>query len=181
MNSMRTYPSLFITIVATILSISACKKTVEPLDYSKEYASYTIVVDTTSQTGGILLGTHDVQTDITNELAAEGFTVNNLKSVKVKEIKIETTEAGKNLDYFNRIDVRLNNQGAGNVIFATKELGETYTSNSVTFADEGIELKEFFKQGDMQFKIYGINDLVILEPLSLRISMSFSVSAKLGN
>jgi len=178
---MRTYLSLTLTALFIIVTISACKKTVEPLDYSKEYESYTVVVDTTSQTGEILLGTHDIQTDITNELAAQGFTVNNLKSVKIKEIKIETTEPGKTLDYFSRIDIRLNNQGAGNVIFATRDLGEFYTSSSVTFVDEGFELKEFFKQADMQFKIYGINDLIISESLSLRISMSFTVNAKLGN
>jgi hypothetical protein len=178
---MRTYFSFVITTLAVVLTFSACKKTVEPLDYSKEYESFTFLVDTTTLTGEILLGTHDIQTDITNELAAEGFTVNNLKSVKIKEIKIETTEPGKTLDYFSRIDIRLNNQGAGNVIFASKDLGETYTSSSVTFFDEGIELKEFFKQGDMQFKVYGINDLIIPEPLALRISMSFNVNAKLGN
>jgi len=79
---MRTYFSFVITTLAVVLTFSACKKTVEPLDYSKEYESFTFLVDTTTLTGEILLGTHDIQTDITNELAAEGFTVNNLKSVK---------------------------------------------------------------------------------------------------
>jgi hypothetical protein len=178
---MRAFSSLIVAAGLVIISTTACKKTVEPLDYSKEYASFDLVVDTTSSTGEILIGSRDVQTDITNELAAKGFTVNNLKSVRVNEIKIETTEAGKTLDYFRKIDVRLNNQGAGNVIFASKELGETYTMTSVVFNDEGIELKEFFKQGEMQFNIYGINDLIIQQPLSLRVSMSFTVNAKLGN
>lgn len=170
-----------IAAIAAILTFSACKKTVEPLEYSKEYAAYSIIVDTTSQTGEVLIGSHDVQTEITTELAAKGFNMNNLQTVKVKEIKIETTEAGKTLDYFSRIDVRLNNQGAGNVIFATKDLGESYTSSTVILGDEGVELKEFFKQGSVQFNIYGINDLVIAEPLALRITMSFNVYAKLGN
>jgi hypothetical protein len=178
---MRINPSLIIVVSSAILSFTACKKTVEPINYTKEYSSYDIVVDTTSSTGEFLIGSHDVQTDIASKLTTEGFTINNLQSVRVKEIKIETTEPNKTLDYFSKIDIRLNNQGAGNVIFATRELGESYTSTSVTFVDQGFELKEFFKQGEMQFNIFGINDLLILQPLSLKVSMSFTIDAKLGN
>ncbi len=164
------------------LSISACKKSAKPLSYEKEYASMNFIVDTTSTTGDYELGTKDVQTDIVNYLADNGFTINNLKSVKVTSITLSVVSPNKTLDYFKKLEVRLSNQGAGNVIFASIDLPDTYTQTSTSITPFDVDLKEYFKQGDLSFAFYGRNDLQILpDPIEMSASIKIQVEARLGN
>lgn len=168
--------------LSLLLIGSSCKKTTDPLDYSKEYENLTFTVDTTSSTGEILLGTQEVQTDVLNYLAENGFTLNNLKSVKVNSITISTVNANQNLDYFKKLEVRLSNQGAGNVIFASKELPDSFTESTTTIAPDDVDLKEFFKQGELSFSFFAQNDLPILpEPVPMTAKISVQVVARLGN
>jgi hypothetical protein len=172
------------SLIILVLTFSqACKKkTAGPLNYVKTYEEYAFSVDTTNGTGNLTLGVFEVQTDILNELSAEGFSVNNLKSVKINEIKLEVLQAGQTLDYFRRIELKLSTSTAGNVIFGTKDLPENFENNFIVFSDEGVDLKEYFKQTEMIFTVGGINDLPIQPtPITLKISMKFDIQASLGN
>ena len=169
-------------IVGSFLFLSACKKSADPLNYTKEYPEMTFTIDTTSSTGDMLLGAQTVQTDVVNYLSENGFTVNNLKSVKVSSIEIAVITPGKTLDFFKKLEVRLSNQGAGNVIFASKELPDSYTETSTIITPSDVNLAEYFKQGELEFSFYGRNDLQILpDPIQIRAKINVLVDARLGN
>jgi hypothetical protein len=173
---------IFSLIFGSFILISACKKSAEPLSYTKEYPEMIFTVDTTSSTGDMLLGSQIVQTDVVNYLSENGFTVNNLKSVKVSSIEIGVLSPGKTLDFFKKLEVRLSNQGAGNVIFASKELPDSFTETSTTITPLDVDLAEYFKQGELQFSFYGRNDLQILpDPIQMRVKVNVQVDARLGN
>lgn len=180
MNIKLIATGLFIAIIS--LSQACKKKTTQPLGYTKTYSDHSFIIDTTNGTGNLTLGIYEIQTDILNELSAEGFSVNNLKSVKINEVKLEVLEEGQTLDYFRRLELKLSTATAGNVIFATKDLPENFENDFVVFSDEGVDLKEYFKQTEMLFAIDGINDLPIQpSPITLKISMKFDIRASLGN
>ncbi|MEX1189157.1 MAG: hypothetical protein WED33_07850 [Bacteroidia bacterium] len=168
-------------ILATISLNQSCKKKgAEPVAYTKIYDNFSFIVDTTNGAGNLTLGVYEVETDIISELSAAGFTVNNLTSVKINEIKLEATTPGQTLDYFRRIEIQLRNLTSADVNFATKDLPENFENNFVVFSDEGVDLKEYFKETGLIFTVSAINELPIQpDRLNLRLSLKFDVQASL--
>lgn len=161
--------------------ISSCKKQeTSPLSYGKVYDDFTFIVDTTDNLGNITLGTYLVDTDIISELSAEGFSVNNLTSVKIKEIKLEMVSDTQTLNYFRRVEISLSSPGTGGVVFATRDFPENFENKFVVFPDEGTDLKEYFKENELIFTFSGINDQPIKpQRITMRASFEFTVNASL--
>ncbi len=175
------------TFLAFILSLlvfsSSCKKTLNDISFSKDYANAEFVVDTTSTVGVFELGTFTTNTDILSTLEADGFTVNNLKNVTLTKATVSNVNTSQNLNYFRSLQIRTSNSlGADEVTFADIQLPEETTQTSIDLISKGVELKEIFKDSQIQFSLNAETDLPILpNPVPLKVTLTFQVKAALGN
>jgi hypothetical protein len=175
------------TFIAFILSAiafsSSCKKTLNDISFSKDYANAEFVIDTTSMVGVFELGTFTTKTDILSTLEADGFTVNNLKNVTLTKATVSNVNSSQNLNYFRSLQIRTSNSlGADEVTFADVQLPEETTQSRVDLISKGVELKEVFKDSQIQFSLNAETDLQILpNPVPLKVSLTFQVKAALGN
>lgn len=170
-------------ILSAFVFSSSCKKTLNDISFSKDYANAQFVVDTTSMVGVFELGSFTTSTDILSTLEADGFTVNNLKNVTLTKATVSNVNTSQNLNYFRSLQIRTSNSlGADEVTFADIQLPEETTQTSVDLISKGVELKEIFKDNQIQFSLNAETDLPILpNPVPLKVSLTFQVKAALGN
>jgi hypothetical protein len=170
-------------IIVTLAFASSCKKTLNDISFSKDYANAEFVVDSTSMVGVFELGSFSTSTDILSTLEADGFTANNLKNVTLTKATVSNVNASQNLNYFRSLQIRTSNSlGADEVTFAEVQLPEETTQTSVDLISKGVELKEIFKDTQIQFSLNAETDLPILpNPVPLKVTLSFQVKAALGN
>lgn len=175
-----TYTAL---IIVALAFASSCKKTLNDISFSKDYANAEFVVDSTSMVGVFELGSFSTSTDILSTLEADGFTANNLKNVTLTTATVSNVNGSQNLNYFRSLQIRTSNSlGADEVTFAEVQLPEETTQTSVDLISKGVELKEIFKDTQIQFSLNAETDLPILpNPVPLKVTLSFQVKAALGN
>jgi len=163
--------------------LSSCKKTINEVKFSKNFADKTFFIDTTVNSGvGLkLLGYETIATGIEESLVSAGFSINNLKSAEVSDISIETVDPNQNLNYFKSVEIRLNSTGAEQAVFASAVLPDITDLKVLQLAPTDLEMGEFFKDGEVTFSFYGLTDLNIVEPLEMRFSLKFKFRAALGN
>jgi len=182
-NRMKIKYSFTALIIITLAFASSCKKTLNDISFSKDYANAEFVVDSTSMVGVFELGSFSTSTDILSTLEADGFTANNLKNVTLTKATVSNVNASQNLNYFRSLQIRTSNSlGADEVTFAEVQLPEETTQTSVDLISKGVELKEIFKDTQIQFSLNAETDLPILpNPVPLKVTLSFQVKAALGN
>ena len=182
-NRMKIKYSFTALIIVTLAFASSCKKTLNDISFSKDYANAEFVVDSTSMVGVFELGSFSTSTDILSTLEADGFTANNLKNVTLTKATVSNVNASQNLNYFRSLQIRTSNSlGADEVTFAEVQLPEETTQTSVDLISKGVELKEIFKDTQIQFSLNAETDLPILpNPVPLKVTLSFQVKAALGN
>ena len=170
-------------IIVALAFASSCKKTLNDISFSKDYANAEFVVDSTSMVGVFELGSFSTSTDILSTLEADGFTANNLKNVTLTKATVSNVNESQNLNYFRSLQIRTSNSlGADEVTFAEVQLPEETTQTSVDLISKGVELKEIFKDTQIQFSLNAETDLPILpNPVPLKVTLSFQVKAALGN
>lgn len=170
-------------ILFAVASLTSCKKTLNDISFSKDYANAEFIVDTTSMVGVFDLGSFSTSTDILSTLEADGFTVNNLKNVTLTKATVSNVNTAQNLNYFRSIQIRTSNSlGADEVTFAEVQLPEETTQTSIDLVSKGVELKEIFKDSEIQFSLNAETDLPILpNPVPLKVALTFEVKAALGN
>jgi hypothetical protein len=111
---MKGQRSLYIFTIAALFATQSCKETVNDLNFDQGYASSTFQADTTSLVGVQDFGTYNTDPGIQAKLQADGFTLNNLKSITVKKAVISTVNGGQNLNYFRNLQIRMSNaSGSG--------------------------------------------------------------------
>lgn len=168
--------------LGTLVTFGSCKKTANDLQFSKSYGDFSFVVDTATAVGPRFLAAATYTTDIEDQLSEKGFLLGNLKKVKIKNMTISTTNSAQNLNYFRRIDVRVSNGSAGELIFGEINLPDTTYQTSAVFNPSDVNLVEVFRQKKVEFRFYGETDLPILpDPVELKSTISFDIEARLGN
>jgi hypothetical protein len=174
--------SLFFVILVSLFVASCKKQTLEPYSFTKTYDDHNFVLDSNSITGTFLLKEYIVETDIIQTLGDKGFTVYNLKSVVLDRARIQVADASRNLNYFTSIELRISNQGAGNIFIASAGLPEENTETVLDLTGNNTELRDVFTQPELIIGVYGTTDLPIQPgPLSMRVSLSFKLEARPGN
>lgn len=170
-------------ILLSIVFSSSCKKTLNDISFSKDYANAEFVVDTTSMVGVFELGAFTSNTDILSTLETDGFTLNNLKNVTLTKATVSNVNTSQNLNYFRSLQIRTSNSlGVDEVTFADIQLPEETTQSSADLISKGVELKEIFKDSQIQFSLHAETDLPVLpNPVPLKVSLTFQVKAALGN
>jgi hypothetical protein len=166
-----------------MMVFNACKKTVSKASFIKNYGVASFTADTVTGVGAKFLGEQIVKTDLKSDLADQGFTMANIKSVKILNLVLYVVDPNRNLDCFRRLEIRVSNSsGAGDVTITSVNLPDETSAKSVYFTTEDIDMHEFFKNDELTFKFYGVNDLPIRpEPLQMEVRMMFEVNAALGN
>jgi hypothetical protein len=162
---------------------NACKKAVSKASFIKNYGVTSFTTDTVTGVGAKFLGEQVVKTDLTKDLADQGFTLANIKSVKILNVVLNVVDPSRNLNCFRKLDIRVSNStGAGDVAITSVNLPDETSAKFVYFKTADIDMHEFFKNDELTFKFYGINDLPIRpEPLKMEVRMLFEVNAALGN
>jgi hypothetical protein len=180
---MKINSSLLIVGFISASVLFSCKKPLDELSFSKDYASANFVADTTSFVGVRDLGSFTTNTEILSTLEADGFELSNLNNVVVNKITISNVNSSQNLNYFRSLQMKISNSlGTDNLAIAEIQLPEETTQTSVELVSKGIELKEIFKDGQIQFSLTSETDLPILpNPVPLNVTLSFSVKAALGD
>lgn len=180
---MKIKSTLLIVGFISASFLFSCKKPLDELSFSKDYASANFVVDTTSVIGVRDLGSFTANTEILSTLEADGFELSNLNNVAVNKITISTVNSGQNLNYFRNLQLKISNSlGVDNLAIADIQLPDETTQTSVDLVSKGVELKEIFKDGQIQFSLTAETDLPILpSPVPLNITLSFTVKAALGD
>jgi hypothetical protein len=180
---MKIKSAFLIVFIITASFLFSCKKTLNDISFSKDYASANFTADTTSTVGVFDFGTFTTNTEILSTLEADGFTLNNLKNVTVNKVTVSTVNSAQNLNYFRNLQVRMSNSlGADEVTIADIQLPEETTQTSVDLVSKGVELKEIFKDGQISFSLTSETDLPILpNPVPLNVTFNFTVKAALGN
>jgi hypothetical protein len=180
---MKIQNALPVIIISALSLVYSCKKTLNDISFSKDYASAEFVVDTSSAVGVFELGSFTTSTDILSTLEADGFTNNNLKNVTLTKATVSNVNSSQNLNYFRSLQIRTSNSlGADAVTFADIQLPEETTQKSVDLVSKGVELKEIFKDSQITFSLTSETDLPILpNPVPLKVTLTFEVKAALGN
>lgn len=180
---MKIKYSISALVLSAIVFSSSCKKTLNDISFSKEYTNTEFVLDTTSMVGVFEIGSFSANTDILSTLEADGFTINNLKNVTLTKATVSNVNNSQNLNYFRSLQIRTSNSlGADEVTFADIQLPEETTQTSVDLISKGVELKEIFKDSQIQFSLNAETDLPILpNSVPLKVTLTFQVNAALGN
>jgi len=178
----RAGRSMSFILAIGMLAVS-CKKSVNEASFVKNYGVATFTTDTISTVGAKFLGQKIINTDLTADLSAKGFTKANIKSVKILNLVLYVTDSSRNLNCFRRLEIRVSNStGAGDVVISSVNLPDETAQKSVYFKTEDVDMQEFFKNDELTFKFYGVNDLPIRpEPLEMEVRMMFEVNTALGN
>ena len=173
---------LYFMFVLPLIVVSCKKQTLEPYSFTKTYDEHSFVLDSNSITGTYKLTEYIVETDIIQTLGDKGFTVFNLKSVLLNQAKIQVVDANRNLNYFTSLELRISNEGAGNIVIASVDLPEENTETSVQLVSTNTELRDVFTQSELIIGVYGTTDLPIQPvPLGLKVMLSFNLEARPGN
>ena len=174
---------LFSLMLIASMFFTSCKKTINEVFFTKNFEDKTFIVDSTVNSGvGVkFFGSQVIDTDLRESLASAGFSINNLKSAEISEISLVAVDPNQDLNYFKSLEVRLNIQGAQEVIFASATLPDQTTDKRIDFIPGDVQLQEFFKDDEVAFAFYGTTDQPLTAPIELRFSMKFKFRAALGN
>jgi len=144
------------------------------ISFSTDYQEVSFTVNP-SEAGEYTLVEKVIQSDINEEIEANGGNVANLESVILEEVILEVITDGKNLDPLSSLQVFISAPSVPEVLIASAN-NIADGAESVVFTIPSQELKSFLEGDEYTVRMTGILVESISEEIAMKLKFRFKVT-----
>ncbi len=167
---------LTIGLLALTILISGCKENPTAFSFTEDYVTTTITIHPTTASGDMIFTSEEIETDIQGIASANGISIDNLNSAKVKSVTltlIDNNPTPYTFDLLSKVESKIGRTTDGTLItFAKKDLIPSTGLSNLSLDVNDLELLDYFKKTKLKFELSGHTNAPIDQVFQIQVEMS---------
>lgn len=163
-------------VFVVMILFSSCKENPTAFSFTEEYVTTTITLFPTSTSGDMVFTSEEIETDIQGIVSANGVSVDNLNSAKVKSVTLSIIDSDPTpytFDLLSKVEAKIGRTTDGTLIkFAGKDPVPVSGSASLSLDVNDLELLDYFKKTKLKFELSGHTNAPIEHVVQIQVEMS---------